>query len=215
MPRQNQAVGAAIAKPPPKMASRRPYLPTSALIAVSFFMALATGCQTSDQAATPPAENGNQAVGVDRAGEPQGVMPTRRHIPEGQTANYSTVPPTSGDHWDRWADCGFYPDGLPDERIVHNLEHSVIVINYNLATQAEVDELRDAVAAVDLYATWGLTRSYDRILEGTVALAAWGMLDTIQGVDRDRINRFFNAHAGNLGPERIPCAVRPSRMESG
>ena len=38
---------------------------------------------------------------------------------------YSTTPPTSGRHWNGWAACGFYgPDqSLPDERIIHNMEH--------------------------------------------------------------------------------------------
>ena len=66
------------------------------------------------------------------------------HVPEGQTVIYNIIPPTSGPHWPRWADCGFYPEGLPDERIVHNLEHSNIVVSHNLATQDEVDQLRTA-----------------------------------------------------------------------
>jgi hypothetical protein len=56
-----------------------------------------------------------------------------------------------------------------------------------------------------LAADWGVTRSYDKIPAGTVALAAWGRLDTAQGVDRGKIERFFDAYADALGPERIPC----------
>ena len=61
-------------------------------------------------------------------------MPSMNHVPEWQSVAYSTTPPTSGPHWDRWADRGFYPDGLPDELIAHNLEHGNIVVSYKSAT---------------------------------------------------------------------------------
>ena len=50
---------------------------------------------------------------------------------DSESVFYITLPPTSGDHWERWADCGFYDSGLPDELIVHNLEHGNIVVSYS------------------------------------------------------------------------------------
>ena len=129
------------------------------------------------------------------------------HVFETESVEYSTTPPTSGKHWDRWAECGFFPEGLPDERITHNLEHGNIVVSYNLATEQEVDQLRAAVGEIELYETWGLTRFYDQIPEGIVALATWGVLESVRGVDQDRMNSFFEAYAGNLGPEQIPCGL--------
>ena len=39
-----------------------------------------------------------------------------------------------------------------------------------------------------------------------VSLTGWGVMDTFLGVDGDRISQFFEAYAGNLGPEGgIPC----------
>ena len=133
------------------------------------------------------------------------IMPTEDHLPEGQTVEYSTVPPTSGDPLRIWADCGFYEDGLPDELITHNLEHGNIVVSYNLADQQQVDQLRTIMDNIDISADWGVTRYYDKIPEGTVALAAWGRLDTIKGIDRERIATFFGAYSGQLGPELIAC----------
>tara|TARA_B100000315_G_scaffold233669_1_gene246968 strand:- start:1397 stop:1795 length:399 start_codon:yes stop_codon:yes gene_type:complete len=132
-------------------------------------------------------------------------MPTAIHVPDGQLVVYNTTPPTSGDHWAGWAECGFYEGGLPDELIVHNLEHGNIVVSYNLAAGEEVELLRRSLDSLGLAAVWGVTRSYDKIPEGTVALAAWGMLDTVRGADRGKIAVFFDAYAGELGPERIPC----------
>jgi hypothetical protein len=132
-------------------------------------------------------------------------MPTREHVPESQTVSYNTTPPTSGDHWQIPARCGFYQEGLSDERITHNLEHSNIVVSYNLTTPGEVKQLRDALDDIGLSNVWGVARSYDKIPQGTVALATWGVLDTMEGVNGDRIKKFFNTYAGRLGPEQVPC----------
>ena len=103
------------------------------------------------------------------------------------------------------ASCGFYENGLDDERIVHNMEHSNLVVSYNLNDPEAVQQLRDAMDDVGLARVWGLTRSYDKMPEGQVAVAAWGVLDTMDGVDPERIKVFFEAYSGNLGPERVPC----------
>jgi hypothetical protein len=150
---------------------------------------------------------------VESVGQSQVIMPTSHHIPEGQNTTYNTIPPTSGDHWARWAKCGFYEEGLPDELIVHNLEHSIVVISYNLTTEAEVDELRKAVNSIALYRKWGLSRFYDKIPSGTVAMTAWGVLDTVDQIDRDHIERFFNEYASNEGLEQIPCEVDPAQIQ--
>jgi hypothetical protein len=148
---------------------------------------------------------------VNGVGVSQTLLPTANHLPTGQPIQYNTTPPTSGDHWGSPSNCGFYPEGRPDEQVVHNLEHSNIVISYNLTAPEEVAALRKAVDDLGLSRAWGITRFYDKVPPGTVALAAWGILDTMQGVDKDRIKKFFEAYAGRIGPEKnsqgigIPC----------
>jgi hypothetical protein len=68
-----------------------------------------------------------------------------------------------------------------------------------------VDQLRKVVENIGLAAVWGVTRFYERLPDGQVAVAAWGVLDTMQGIDRDRIKKFFEGYAGTLGPETLPC----------
>ena len=153
-----------------------------------------------------------EGVGVKQELMRVGPSGLNEHVPDGQTVEYNTVPPTSGDHWDMQARCGFYEAGLPDERIVHNLEHGIIVVSYNLATMSEVEELRNDIESIPLSLSWGLTRYYDKLPEGTIAAATWGVLDTMEGVDRDRLATFFETYAGNLGPEHIPCAAAISPM---
>ena len=128
------------------------------------------------------------------------------HLPEGTEIDYNSLPPTSGEHWPPHVlrTCGFYGDGLRDEVVVHHLEHSNIVVSYNLLDQAQVDQLRGVIGDIGLANVWGIARFYDKIPVGQVAVAAWGVLDTMDGVDESRLRAFFE-YAGNLGPERVPC----------
>ncbi len=151
---------------------------------------------------------------VEGVGTQHPIMPDtypNPHVPQGQAVSYSTTPPTSGKHWATPANCGFYTDGMPDERVVHNMEHSNIVISYNLTAPEEVEALRRAVDSVGLSHAWGVTRYYDKVPPGTVVLTAWGIMDTLQGVDKDRIKKFYDTYAGKIGPEKnqqgigIPC----------
>jgi len=127
------------------------------------------------------------------------------HVVEGTNVEYQTSPPASGDHWPTPGRCGFYEDGLPDERIVHNMEHGNIVVNYNLPLASDVSNLRDVLGDIGLNNVWGVARAYDGIPTGQIALTTWGIIDTFVGVDQDRIARFFEAYSGG-GPEGgIPC----------
>lgn len=144
------------------------------------------------------------------------IMPSRDHFPRARRiaeivpGGYSTIPPTSGRHWDAWAACGFYDYALPDELLVHNLEHGNIIVSYNLPDAAQVQQLRAFMDNFELAAAWAVTRHYDQIPANTVALSAWGVLDTMQGVDEPRIERFFREYAGTLGPEfpnGAPCTA--------
>lgn len=144
------------------------------------------------------------------------IMSSRDHFPDQMNIGdvepdgYNTVPPTSGRHWGAWSDCGFYNYPLPDELLVHNLEHGNIIISYNLTDDAQVAALRDAVDAIPLAAEYAIVRRYHGIPEGMVALTTWGVLDRIMGVDSARIGRFFREFPGNTGPEfpnGLPCTT--------
>jgi hypothetical protein len=68
------------------------------------------------------------------------------HVPEGTNVDYGTSPPTSGDHYQSPAAAGFYPDPLPEEQLVHNLEHGQIIIWYEPGAQQEtIDEIEAVI----------------------------------------------------------------------
>src|SRR3989338_3358928 len=70
---------------------------------------------------------------------------SRDHIPDGQeVAEYNSNPPTSRPHYGQPADWGIYEQPLPDERLLHNLEHGGIWISSrDTDDTALISELRD------------------------------------------------------------------------
>lgn len=163
---------------------------------------------------------GSAAAYVDGVGEKQDIMRTKNHVDLNDTdddddVTYSTVPPTSGDHWSIPERCGFFDSPVPDEQIVHNLEHSNIIISYNLPNQADVDALKDVYDNLPegWRAHFTVARPYDQIAPGQVALSAWGVLDIMDGVDKGRIERFYEHYVGRLGPEgAISCRGAQTSM---
>jgi len=181
------------------------YLAASTIIAVLVIGGFAIG-GTNFGGGSGAAETGSNLTPVEGVGVVQTVV-NFQHVPVGEAVDYSSYPPTSGDHWPpgAQASCGFYEDGLEDERAVHNLEHGNIVVSYNLTDPEAIAQLRDTIDDIGLARSWGLARSYDKMPEGQVAAAAWGVIDTMDGVDPERIKVFFEAYSGTLGPERVAC----------
>ena len=189
----------------PSTTRRKPtnklYLAASLVIAV---LVIASFAFASFSGGGGHAERGSADGYVEGLGI-QVDMEGDTHVDEGTNVDYQTSPPASGDHWRTPAPCGFYEEGLPDERVVHNMEHGNIVVNYNLPLASDVSALRDALNGIGLNRVWGIARAYDAIPTGQVALSTWGIIDTFVGVDPDRISRFFDAYSGG-GPEGgIPC----------
>ena len=144
------------------------------------------------------------------AGERVPVMASAAHRPEGESIDYGAVPPTSGLHWSRWADCGVHDEEVPDERVVHNMEHGHVIISYNLDPEL-APVIEQLARRLEGFASFGVMRPYSKIEPGTVAMTAWGFIDRVEGVDPGRIAAFYDEHSANryseetraVGP--IPC----------
>ena len=203
-PGSNRSAASLSIDQPGKKKTNWLYVGASALIAILVIGGFAVGSAGIGSGRFNRA--GNSEEYVEGIGVQHDIHSTRNHLTEGETVEYNSIPATSGDHWPQWSRCGFFEEGLPDERIVHNLEHSNIVVSYNLTTPEEVDELRDVMDSVGLARAVGVTRFYSKLEPGTVALSAWGVSDAMTGIDEDRINTFFKTYGGTLGPEgNISC----------
>jgi hypothetical protein len=137
----------------------------------------------------------------------------QQHVADGVNVQYNTTPPTSGNHYETPADPGFYPPAtaaqIPEERFVHNLEHSQMVIWYQPAAPADVRE--DLEAYIDKQpgqqsiALLGVP--YDQAPK-PVTITAWGAMQTCEGISEDVLNAFRERFQGK-GPEEVAPPFTP------
>ena len=122
----------------------------------------------------------------------------REHIPRDEGhAPYNTVPATSGWHYSdfnaptRWGEHEIF---VPDEVLVHNLEHAGVGVHYDCPDGCSelVAQLRGIVAG----ATKVIMSPYPN-MSTTIALTAWNYQDTFDEFDEDRIKEFIRAHVNS------------------
>ncbi len=119
------------------------------------------------------------------------------HIPVGKThPAYDSNPPTSGWHYEKPADWGIYQTELPDERLVHNLEHGGIWISYNGIdgeTKSKIENF--AKQHADKMIVTPRTKNEDMIV-----LASWTQLLRMDTFDETMAAAFMHANK-NQSPE--------------
>ena len=120
------------------------------------------------------------------------------HISQTQTPSaYNSVPATSG--WHRAdaaapAPWGVYGNELPDEILLHNLEHGGVGIHYNCPEGC--DELIDQLKGIANRMGKVIMSPYPG-MEFKIALTAWTFLDSFDEFDKDRVEEFARAHEGS------------------
>ena len=129
--------------------------------------------------------------------EDQGV----EHIDNGSShPSYNSNPPSSGWHYGSPARGGFYNEALPDEQVIHNLEHGDIWIAYHPDIS---DEAKDTLKS---FAGQYIVVSPRVENDGDISLVAWGRVDTFNIengiVNKERIKDFIKRY-DNRGPEKV------------
>jgi transcription elongation factor Elf1/thiol-disulfide isomerase/thioredoxin len=139
-----------------------------------------------------------QGTASDRPGESIKIQPSK-HIQPGEShPDYNSNPPTSGWHYPEPAAWGFYDKALPDERVVHNLEHGGIWITYTNVSDDTLSKLQQ------------LAREYPKSVivtkrpanDAPIAVASWGQLLELESFDRAQIIEFIEQNR-NQSPEPI------------
>lgn len=125
----------------------------------------------------------------------------RAHILPGQPhPAYNSNPPTSGAHFPSPADWGFYNEELPDELLVHNLEHGGVWISFKDAGDTE---LIDRLAALSRRFRTKVIVTLRTKNDSRLAVVAWGHLMTLDQYNERAIVDFINRFK-NKGPEFVP-----------
>lgn len=123
----------------------------------------------------------------------------RNHVSEGTIVeHYNSNPPTSGNHWPTPAEWGFYNTSLPDEQLVHNLEHGGIWISYK-----DIDDVTKTkllkLAQQYPQAVIVTPRSEN---DAKIAVASWGRLEKLDAFDEEKIIAFIRGNI-NRSPEKL------------
>ncbi len=112
---------------------------------------------------------------------------------------YNSNPPTGGWHYNQPAQTGIYDIELPDEKLVHNLEHGHIWISYHPdLPKGEIEKLADITSNYGLRIIMTMRAKNDSL----IAMAAWQHLLKLDTVDEKAIREFVAAHRNIAGPER-------------
>ena len=138
------------------------------------------------------------------------VMASVQHIEIDEAHEpYNSDPPTSGSHYVEPAQAGFYDEALPDEQLVHNLEHGYVIIWYNCTGLEETvcESFKEKIRGVMGQAgTAGLSSSIKLIavprlsLPGSIAATSWGRLYQPETFDPDELLVFIKVFR-NKAPE--------------
>ena len=122
----------------------------------------------------------------------------RDHIASGTAGSgYDSNPPSSGPHWPAAANNGVYDKELPDEQLIHNLEHGHVWISYKPDTADEVKNKLKEIVEKD---SWKVVLEPREQNDSKIALVAWGRVLVMDQPDYDKIEAFIKTYR-NRGPE--------------
>lgn len=126
----------------------------------------------------------------------------REHISQQEHHTYNSNPPTSGPHFPNVAEWGVYQQEIPDEMLLHNLEHGGVWISYKPGIPEDIKKKLEG-----FYEKYGrkiivVPRSKN---DADIALAAWSRLDkfNVSDFSEERVDKFIKAFR-NKGPEFVP-----------
>jgi hypothetical protein len=150
--------------------------------------------------------NGADGACMRQTFPPQG----RTHVQRlAKGFKYSTTPPTSGPHFPVPAIWNLYTEPVPEIRLVHNLEHGGIIVQYgDKVPQAQIQALTDWYQA-DSQGGDGLIVAPLPELGSKIAATAWTHLMTCPSFDQGPLDRFRDDYRGPTGdaPEKFPLST--------
>ena len=139
-----------------------------------------------------------------------------QHIPAGSVAHppYNSNPPTSGWHWPQPAAWGTYDAELPDEQVIHNLEHGGVWIAYKVATAsaglATAAATPSQIGDDEINKLKEIASRFRKIIlaprsanDSAIAVASWGQLLKLDKLDEGQIVKFIKTNIEH-GPESAP-----------
>ena len=132
----------------------------------------------------------------------------RQHVARlGKNFHYNSFPPTSGPHFPIPAIWNVYYEPVPEIRLVHNLEHGGVIVQYgSQVPQSTVDSI---VAWYRKDPNAMIVAPFPQ-LGKRIAITSWQHVGMCSSFDESTFSKFRDEHRYK-GPERYP----PSALEPG
>ena len=123
----------------------------------------------------------------------------REHVPDGTIIGYRDDLPTSGTHSLKWTDPGIYRTQQAPERLVHSLEHGMVVIYYDAPGEEGLKRL--GLWASLFSGEWsGVVLTPKKGLGQAIVLTAWRRRLRLDAFEPATAAAFIDAYRGR-GPE--------------
>jgi len=125
----------------------------------------------------------------------------RTHIAQGSAEHppYNSNPPSSGDHWPTPATCQVYINEVPDEAVIHSLEHGAVWISYKDKNDKDlIKKLTDITKGSGGKVLLSPREKND----SNLALASWGRVLRLEKYDEQKIRDFIRYYR-NAAPEAL------------
>jgi hypothetical protein len=167
---------------------------TFALLLVALLATVLVACSSEEDPSSGPADDGPEGTQIVRA--------TGREHVDG-AVDYPTSPPAGGNHNERWLNCGFRTEPVPDELAVHSMEHGAVWVAYSDEVPEEELALLQQRAEQEDYL---LVTPYEG-LDSPLVLTAWERQLELDSISDPRFAEFLDAYLqGPTTPEPgAPC----------
>lgn len=121
------------------------------------------------------------------------------HIAPGQSTGYPDRFPTSGPHDQKWIDPGVYDTVQPSTKLVHSVEHGMVVIYYDAPSPEAMTKLEDWAS---LYkGPWsGVVVTRAPGIGEELVLTAWNQTLRLSSFEAEPVAAFVDRFRGR-GPE--------------
>lgn len=114
------------------------------------------------------------------------------------TLSYEMTPPVGGPHAPNPAPCGVHPTRIPNETMVHSLEHGAVGLLFD-PTQASEEQVRELESIVGDHRRNLFSAPFPG-METPIAVVSWGEMMRLDDVDEAAIREYIDEFAGK-GPE--------------
>lgn len=171
-------------------------IPTFLIVGLGAWFFSKTTSFGQDENSVLPAKVSNPVEGVAEY-----EIIGKNHISQGALGSgYNSNPPSSGPHWPNPAKNGVYDNTLPDEQLIHNLEHGYVWMSYRPDVSDDIkNKLKEIVQKDD----WKVVLAPRDKNDFAIALVAWGRVLEMDEPDYGKIEDFIKVYR-NRGPEKTP-----------